>query len=207
MTASPDDPNHRPAHPASTLTRDDIVDGLRELIRSLHADDRSALMQIVGGAAIALTLDAERRATRDVDGPLVPADVIVATAESIARARNWPLDWVNDSAAQFVPNGFGRAAEWTTIYDEDGVRIQIATPEMLLAMKLYAAEKRHLREAEDLAVLLHATGIETVDEAERLYGEFYPGDAFSARLLELVSAILAAPYAPKPRPNVPDLAG
>lgn len=195
----------RSAEFTSTLTRDDIIDGLRELIRALRRGGHRAHLQIVGGAAIALMLDADRRATRDIDGPLTPPGAIIAAAEQIATERNWPQDWVNDSAAQFVPSGFGRAAEWVTIHEEEDVLIQVASPETLLAMKLYSAEKRYLREAEDLAVLLHATGTHTVDQAELLYGEFYPGDEFSIRLFDLVEAILSSSYVSKPAPPPPVL--
>lgn len=188
-----------------TLSRDEIIDGLRELIRALHRDGRPARMQIVGGAAIALTVDADRRATQDVDGPLTPSAVIVAAAEEIARARAWPIDWVNDSASQFVPGGFGREAEWVTIYQNDDVLIQVALPDMLLAMKLHAAQKRDLREAGDLAVLLSATGIDAAEDAERLYSDFYPGEGFTIRLFTLVETILAAPRGVKPALQTPDL--
>jgi hypothetical protein len=194
-----------PGRPPTTLSRDGIIAGLKDVIRALRLGGHRGRMGIVGGAAIALTLNADRRATRDVDGPLAPADVFRSAAAQIADQRGWAVDWLNDSAAQFLPNGFGRSAEWVTIHDDDGVCVEVASPETLLAMKLYAAEKRYLREADDLAVLLHATKIETVDDAEHLYGEFYPGDQFSVRLFELVEAVLAAPFAGSPPPPFPDL--
>ncbi|MFB2583749.1 hypothetical protein [Herbiconiux liukaitaii] len=203
MSASSSDPR-QPSHPRKiTLTREEIIDGLRDLVVSLRTDGHRARLQIVGGAAIALMLDAGRRATRDVDGPLTPPEVIIAAAEKIAATRGWPQDWVNDSAAQFVPHGYGRSAEWRTVYDRDDVVIQIASAETLLAMKLFAAEKRYLREAEDLAVLLHATGIDTVEHAETLYAEFYPGDEFSPRLFELVESILSSSFRAPPVPPPP----
>ena len=75
---------------------------------------------------------------------------MIAAAEKVARDRGWPADWLNDKAAQFLPNGFGRVPEWAIIYEDAIVTIEVATPEMLLAMKLHAAQIRRLRELEDL---------------------------------------------------------
>ena len=93
-----------------TLTRDDIIDGLAELVKHLHDAGVPARVQLVGGAAIALTIKADRVATRDVDGPLTPAADVLAAADKVARARGWPTDLLNDKAAQFVPRQ--RRASW-----------------------------------------------------------------------------------------------
>lgn len=141
-----------------TLTRDDIVSGLAELVTHLHDAGVSARVQLVGGAAIALTINADRVATRDVDGPLTPVVEVLAAAEKVALTRGWPTDWLNDEAVQFLPAGYGRQPEWTTIYQDSLVTIEAASAETLLAMKLHAAQRRRLREAEDLLVLLPTAG-------------------------------------------------
>lgn len=85
------------------LTRDDIIDGIREIIVRLRTAGRTATMQIVGGAAIALTIDGDRRATVDIDGPITPPEDVAAAAAEIARERIWPADWVNDKAKMSSP--------------------------------------------------------------------------------------------------------
>ena len=45
---------------SGTLTREDIVDGIRDVITRLGEAGRTATIQIVGGAAIALTVDGNR---------------------------------------------------------------------------------------------------------------------------------------------------
>lgn len=192
------------------FTREDLVEGLHALIRELHARGHSGRLQIVGGAAIALTVDSERVATQDIDGPLVPAETVRSAARTIAIARGWRDDWINDSAAQFLPNGFGqRSAQWATIYHDELVAIEVATSETLLAMKLHAAQKRLVRDADDIYVLLRATGIATAEEAEELYGDFYPGDQFNRKLVSLVEDILAmpheGPFVPPDFPNLGDI--
>lgn len=185
------------------LSRDDIIGALTELVRELRADGRRSRIQIVGGAAIALTLNADRRATRDVDAPVVPADVVLAASARIGRARGWPDDWFNNAAEQFVPAGYGRAVEWRTVHDDGVVQIDVASPAMLLAMKLHAAQRRHLREADDLSVLLRRVEVRSVAEAEAIYSAFYPGDEFGPRLFALVRALLDAPGDAPPLPPPP----
>lgn len=184
-----------------TLTRTDIVSGLTELVRNLHEAGVSARVQLVGGAAIALTINAERTVTRDVDAPLTPVKEALAAAEKVALTHGWPPDWLNDKAAQFVPQGYGREPEWTVVHKDDLVTIEAASAETLLAMKLHATQRRRLREAEDLLALLPTCGITTVEEAGRLYAEFYPGDEFTESTEHIVSQILATnPVAPPTPP-------
>ncbi|MWV58950.1 hypothetical protein [Rathayibacter sp. VKM Ac-2754] len=188
------------------LDRDAIVDGLRELVRELRRRDAPARISIVGGAAIALTITAERRATVDVDGPMVPAEHIRAAARDVARRRGWRDDWINDAAAIFLPSGLGtRSAVWTILHDEGDVVVEVASPETLLAMKLHAAQHRGNREAEDLSALLAVCDVTSVSEAEELYAAHYPGDDLSERTSDLVDQLLRRPRAAITRPGAPDL--
>lgn len=187
-----------------TLTRDDIIAGLTDLVKRLHDAGVPARVQLVGGAAIALTINAERVATRDVDGPLTPVVDVLAAAEKVALTRGWPTDWLNDKAAQFAPNRFGRQSEWTTIHEDELVTVEVASAETLLAMKLHATQRRRLREAEDLLALLPTCGISTVEDAEALYADFYPGDEFTESTANIVGRLLetrppAPPTPPSPR--------
>jgi hypothetical protein len=190
-----------------TLTRDDIISGLTELVKNLHEAGVPARVQLVGGAAIALTVNAERTATRDVDAPLTPAKEVLVAAEKVALTNGWPTDWLNDKAAQFIPQGYGRAPEWTVVHQDDLVTIEAASGEMLLAMKLHSTQRRRLREAEDLLALLPTCGITTVEAAETLYADFYPGDEFTESTVNVVSKILATNPAAPPIPPQPRIRG
>jgi hypothetical protein len=186
------------------LDREDIISGLRELIVELQSRGSSARISIVGGAAIVLTLHADRRSTVDIDGPLEPADRVLDAASVITARRGWRADWINDSAKIFLPSGFGsRVAEWTTIYDHRGIHIEAATPDTLLAMKLNAAQRRGNREAEDLAVLLPLCGIDSPDAAEEHFHDYYPGDDFTERTYRIVERLLEIGAAPPVPPRLP----
>jgi len=189
---------------SGTLTRDEIIDGIRDLITRLRDAGHTATIQIVGGAAIALTVDGDRQATVDVDGPITPLEEVKAVARQIAGERDWPADWVNDKAKIFLPDDMGRSPEWVTLYDEDGILVQTASPAMLLAMKLRAVERRGLRDMEDVAVLLAVIGVETADGAEELLNEFFPGEDLSPRTHDRVQKVLDAGLPPVERPAPPD---
>lgn len=98
----------------------------------------------------------------------------------------------------------GRTPEWVTLYDQDEILVQVASPAMLLAMKLRAVERRGLRDVDDVALLLAITGIETADEAEELLNEFFPGEDLSPKTYDRVQALLDAELPCVPRPSQPD---
>ena len=197
--------------PQQTLTRTDIITGLRELIAELHTTEEPAEIRIIGGAAIALTINSDRAPTVDIDGPLSPAEPIRAAAAYIADRHGWRTDWINDAAAVFLPAGYGpRAAEWTTINDDGRVCIEVASPETLLAMKLHAmklhaTQRRGNRDAPDLAVLLPHCHITTTRDAEQLYEAHYPGDTLTTRTTQLIDRLLdagAPTFTPPPLPHL-----
>ncbi|WP_291043480.1 hypothetical protein [Herbiconiux sp.] len=81
--------------------------------------------------------------------------------------------------------------QWETLYDEGGIRIEVASKESLLAMKLRA--NRPGRDTRDIRLLLALCGIATLKEAEDLYEAFYPADALPARAEAMVVKIFATP--------------
>jgi hypothetical protein len=189
-----------------TLTRSDLITGLRELVAELHTSSTAARIRVVGGAAIALTVNADRAATVDIDGPLDPAEPILAAARRLADRHGWRQDWINDAARVFLPAGYGgRSAEWITIYDDGQIHVQIAAPETLLAMKLHAAQRRGNRDAPDLAVLLPHCNITTLEQSERLYEAYYPGDSLTPRTIQLLQHLLSEPTQPSLPPSLPAL--
>ena len=187
------------------LDRDDLIDGLRELVAELHATGDPVGLRIVGGGALVLR-HFDRRTTVDIDAVQVsPGDeaAVVAAAERVAERRGWQPDWLNFKAAQLAP-WWGRAIRWEPIHHDDLVTIEVAPADALLAMKLKAS--RPGRDTDDIRQLLAVCGIGSVDAADTLYSEFFPGDSLSDRAWGMVERILAegplrAPDAPPP----PDL--
>jgi hypothetical protein len=176
----------------TSLDRNDIIAGLRDLIAELRATKEVAGIRLVGGAALALCYF-DRGTTQGLDSLHVRPgsdDVVAAAAARIARRHDWDPEWLNFQVTQAdaLPT-LGRAVEWERIYDQHGIVIQVASKEALLAMKLRA--NRPGRDTRDIRLLLALCQISTLDEAEDFYEEFYPGDGLTARAVGMVTAILA----------------
>ncbi|MGU3644844.1 hypothetical protein ACLBXX_07720 [Microbacterium sp. C23T] len=177
---------------ATTLDRDDILDGLRALIAELRSSNLVAGIRLVGGAALALRYF-PRGTTQDLDSlhihPGNDADVAAAAAR-VSTARGWDPGWLNFDVEQTgaIPSFGRRSVAWETIYDQDGIVIQVADKEAMLAMKLRA--NRPGRDTNDIRQLLTLCQVTTLDAAEELYEDFYPGDALTDRAVAMVNAIL-----------------
>jgi hypothetical protein len=154
---------------ALELTRDDLVDLLTELGARLDARGVHGDLYLVGGAAIALQLDA-RRSTRDVDGVFAPPSDVLAVAAELGAERGLSPGWLNSSAAAFLPD---RHRIGPVLLDVRGLSVAVAPAEHLLAMKLAAG--RPGRDLDDIATLLEHLGIDDPAEAaalaRRMYGE------------------------------------
>ena len=110
----------------TALDRDDIIAGLRELIAELRAADQVAGIRLVGGAALALRYF-DRGTTQDLDSLHVRPgsdEAVAAAAERVARRHDWDPAWLNFEVtkADALPT-LGRAVEWESIYDQDGIVI------------------------------------------------------------------------------------
>jgi len=178
------------------LHRQDLIDGLREVVRAARENGIAGVsIRIVGGAALRLA-HFERDTTADIDAQIEPMDRLEPIIESIARNRGWRNDWLNNKAVMFIPT-WGQAVEWEPILDDANVSIAIAPLDALLAMKLNAA--RPGRDTDDIAKLLVLNGIHSVVSAEAVFESFYPGDALPARVIEMLEHMIEFGLPPKPR--------
>lgn len=149
------------------LTRAEVLSLLTDLGARLQRLGLTADLYIVGGAAMALTLD-ERRVTRDIDAVFSPADRVYQVAAEIAAERGLPREWLSSAVAAFTPHGPDADAVGLDI---PGLTVAVASAEHLLAMKLAAGRTRDLG---DLVVLFRVLNItqatQAVAIASRLYG-------------------------------------
>ena len=175
---------------AVRLDRGDLIAGLRELVARVEREGLTGVsIEIIGGAALRLAY-IERATTVDIDARLAPKEQLAPIIRGIAAERAWPENWLNSDAEQFIPS-WGRDVHWRTLWSSDGVTINVASPEALLAMKLHAVQHRGNRDIGDVAKLMTIVGIDSVDSAEDLYSEFYPGDEFTPRTYERVERVFA----------------
>lgn len=185
------------------LDRDDLIAGLRDVVRQPHERNiKGVSIRIVGGAALRLA-HFDRDTTADIDAQIQPIDELSPIILDIAKQRGWPEDWLNNKAVMFIP-AWGRAVQWQPLLDDENVSISIAPLDALLAMKLNAA--RPGRDTDDIVKLLALNSIASVSEATDLFGAFYPGDDLPDRSLQLLERILELGLPEKPiTPHPPDL--
>lgn len=103
----------------------------------LRARGVSASIYLVGGAAIALTVQDSRR-TADVD-VLVSDPVVLEEAEALGVEQGLPPGWLNTSSAPWIPP---RPPEASSHVDSPGLTVHVAPRKHLLAMKLVSLRRQ-----------------------------------------------------------------
>jgi len=173
------------------LDRERILEGLQEIIQRAESAGVSGVrLYIVGGAALSLRYF-ERDATRDIDARIEGSEQLAPLVQQIANELGWTDDWLNDKASQFVPF-YGAAVDWDPIYQSEKVTIFVAPPDLLLAMKLNAYEKRTEADADDIVGLLPIVGVASLESADTLIDRYFPGDSVGTRTAGFLNRIFEA---------------
>ncbi|MGE5830902.1 MAG: DUF6036 family nucleotidyltransferase [Micromonosporaceae bacterium] len=167
------------------LDREQITCLLEALSEELQRRGTRAEIFLVGGAAMALAYDA-RRATRDLDAVFQPKDAVYAAAVAVAAEYSLPDDWLNDAVKGFLP---GDDPQARPVLETDNLRVDVASPQYLLAMKLLAARDTDI---DDIVVLYRLCGFTTVTEGLELLESVYPGRTIPPRVQFLLEEILGA---------------
>ncbi|MEJ7798672.1 MAG: hypothetical protein WKF42_09250 [Solirubrobacteraceae bacterium] len=151
------------------MTRDEIVAALTAVGRVLHARGLEGELYVVGGAAIALALDA-RRSTRDVDAVFEPKAAIYEAAAEVAEDLRLPPGWLNDAVKGFLAGPDPLASP---VLEVPGLRCLAASPRMLLALKVLA--HRVGEDEDDVRLLARELGLDGAKEvltvAEDIFGD------------------------------------
>jgi hypothetical protein len=156
------------------MTPEDVRELLEELATRLNDAGITAGIRVVGGAALS-TLDNSRRATSDIDAVIVPAGVAADIVTDLANERGLPSDWLNDAVLAYIPPV--GPEDWVEVIRRGDVRVSIGSVHMLLAMKLRA--NRGVRDSDDIAFLLGACDVRTLDDAQDIYQRYHAQDAIS----------------------------
>jgi predicted nucleotidyltransferase len=130
---------------------------------------------VVGGAAMALAYDADR-VTRDVDAMFVPHGVVIEESRAVAEELGLPPWWINEQASVYVSGKDDPGKR--RVFDHPNLRIMVASPEHIFAMKALAARVRDIDDLRNLAALIE---VHTIDDALRICRDFYPDEEVSLR--------------------------
>lgn len=170
--------------PRPGLSADDVNELLDLLVERLLHLDRPFRIGLVGGAAIVLAYEPDDRGlTTDVDA-LEATDMTVVRelAAEIAAERGLPVDWLNFKVQMFAPDPIYPEPEWVSVRESGQVKVAVANPEMLLAMKLHAGRGR--RDLDDIEFLLDVCGVESVESATEIFEAYYSREVLKDRVVE-----------------------
>lgn len=168
------------------MDREQIVLALTSLGRHLDEQHLKGEMYVVGGAAMALAY-AARRSTRDVDAVFEPKLAIYRAAADVASELGLPVGWLNDAVKGFLAGDDPHA---TPVLDVAGLRCLVASPRMLLALKVLAhrvgEDEGDVRVLADVLEL--STAEQVLDVAIDVFGDrldpaarFFVEELFDAR--------------------------
>lgn len=157
-----------------------------QLADELSGRNVRAELFLVGGAAIALCFD-ERRATRDLDAVFAPTAAVRRAAAAVGEREGLEPDWLNDAVKGFLPGKDSRAVRY---FEAPGLSVDVASPEYLLAMKLFAS--RAEVDAEDITLLYRHLGYTTVEQGLDLVEQAYPGRPLPAKIRFLLEEVVGA---------------
>lgn len=174
------------------LTANDLHNAFMELGTRARSEGKVIDLAIYGGSALMLASNF-RVATQDVDAVVDEGsqEWLARLAEEIARARNWPSDWLNDGVRTYLsPQVHGVQVHHALLRaypseQEPGLRVFVPSPEYLLAMKLMAMRLDPTGEKSDVADILNllaVVGFTTFEEVIDFAASFYPEAKISARL-------------------------
>lgn len=164
---------------APLLGREEILAVLHDLAEELDRKGVRAEVFLVGGAAMTLAYDT-RRATRDVDAIFEPKQTVYEAARRVADNHGLPDDWLNDAVKGFL---HGSDPDAVPVLDIPGLRVDVASPRYLLAMKLLAARDE---DVDDILFLYRLCGFRTVEEGLDLVEAAYPGMKIPVRVQYLL---------------------
>jgi len=154
------------------LDREELLDNLRAVGQILAEQGKEATIYVIGGAAIALTLN-NRRTTRDVDAIVKSNNQAFRAATAIvAQEKGLPPDWCLDDVTEFVSKDPIGQEVFIAL---PGLNVMVASPEHLLAMKVRAAVTRDVDDMADIVFIANHLGISDVESIAELTQKQFAG--------------------------------
>lgn len=148
-----------------------ILELLDRLGAELSARGQTANLYIIGGAAMTIAYG-RTTATLDIDAHSAQREVLRDIASQIALDEGLPPDWLSFNASAFIPGG--ESLESTMHRRTGGLTYEVASPRVLLAMKMSAYRAKDL---EDIRLLIAYLRITTVREIMQIMDAFFDGES------------------------------
>ena len=168
------------------LTQADIrrlFDLLNEELRGAGAEGE---LFLVGGAVMCLAY-AARPSTQDVDALFRPPAEVRAAAARVAIRAGLNPDWLNDGVKGYL----SAQGDFAAFLELDHLRVMVAQPEYLLAMKCLAMRiGAEFHDEDDIRYLLRHLDIRSHEKAIAVITKYYPKERFPQKTLYALAELL-----------------
>jgi hypothetical protein len=168
------------------LTQEDIRRLFQLLNQELRQSDTRGELYLVAGAVMCLAYNA-RQSTADGDALFRPAAQVRKAAERAAAKANLPAEWLNDGVKGFL----SEKADFAPFLELDHLRVMVAEPHYLLAMKCLAMRiAAEFHDEEDVRFLLRLLDVRSYDQALEIITKYYPLERFPPKALYALEELL-----------------
>ncbi len=172
---------------SAKLTRADIHRLFELLDGELARVNVVGEVYLVGGAVMCLALNA-RAATRDVDAFFRPAHVIRQAAVRIAAQVGVPDHWLNDAVKGFL----GERGEYDPFIEHEHLRVFVARPEYLLAMKCVSMRLgEEFQDLDDVRFLLRYLNLDSIEAALEMVRRYFDDEHIPPKTRLALEELLA----------------
>lgn len=161
------------------MTKEEMHHALSRLGQILRERRVTGEIAVFGGAAIVLGFGF-REGTRDVDALILEAHgQVMQAAQEVGEELSLPPNWLNEQATSYLSKR--RDFEWFKTYPSEGqfgLRVLVASPQYLLAMKLLAL-RLYSEDVRDIVRLARKLKRTTEDGLLQLLKHYYPEEKIS----------------------------
>ena len=171
------------------LTQADLRRLFELLNKELGRSGTQGELFLVGGAVMCLAY-ATRPSTQDVDALFRPPTRVREAAARVAIQAKVKADWLNDAVKGFMsPRG-----DFAAFLELDHLRIMMAQPEYLLAMKCLAMRiGAEFHDEDDIRYLLRLLEVRNYEKALAIITKYYPLERFPQKTLYALAELLPKP--------------
>lgn len=161
------------------LAQGDIRRLFELLNEELRQSGTRGELYLVGGAVMCLAYNA-RQSTAEVDALFQPAAQVRKAAERAALKANLPAEWLSDGVKGFL----SEKADFAAFLELDHLRVMVAQPQYLLAMKCLAMRiGAEFHDEEDVRFLLRLLEVRSYAQALAIITRYYPLERFPPKTL------------------------
>lgn len=171
--------------------RGEIIKALSEVGEILYQRRKIGDIAVFGGSAMALQFDVAF-ITHDIDALIESGhgDVMDAVQE-VGRRHGWTSTWLNEGVSAYLSaDASDHLDSFATFPSPErvGLRVYVAKPEYLLALKLRAL-RIGSRDIDDAIILARHLGLTTLDALSDIVRQNFPSEPLDQRKRMILSEL------------------